>query len=343
MNVGILTHLDLDAVGTAIVAHNVFGDDVVGTRRCNYPQIDETMDKLLRDGADTLYVGDICFTPKQLLRALKEFKHVFYFDHHEGSLKINDMLESMPKKPKNLTYSIGLDSAAMLSWRFFATSPEYHGTRTDDRHLFMSQKMQKLILLINTYDTWKIKNPQWEEAYNLNIVFWKHGYSNFLDRFYRGFDRFTTEENDWLKKYYDTRKKVMDEAFENRIELDSGSVIFVCLDKNYINDFSLQFPDYKIYYMVRSTGRNFACSVRIHKGSKWSNGNIDLNHCINEAWQRGFISPDTVTSCGGHKESAAIDFAKHATYDDVLMMIDAVEQQVEKYEAIRKEGTATTA
>lgn len=324
---GLFTHVDLDACAAGIVLSHHF-DPIIAKQRGGYAKIEDGLNKLKKEGCENLIVADINLEPKQLFQALKDFKEVWYFDHHEGSLQIKEGLKG--KSLPRFNPYIGNQSSAMLAYQFAVANTEGH----QNSNPFLSDKpMQKLVMLTNIYDLWQIKNPHFNDAIDLNTIFWKYGYVDFFDRFKNGVDAYTDEEKRWMKEDRERKAEGLRNVHENRLELDSGSVVYVCSDKTLINDFTLAYPQYKVYYVMRRDAqrKSFAMSVRLLKDGPYSNGKLDMNYCINEARKTGFFSPDTVLSCGGHKEAAGVDFAPHATSDDVLMFIDAIEHEVAKY------------
>ena len=163
-------------------------------------------------------------------------------------------------------------------------------------------------------------------AYDLNALYWEYGYETFFAEFSDGFRPFKKSEKEFLADLHTRKVQVLeDTAFYT---LDSGSVVYLTEDKTFINDYTLHFKNYRVYYILRFDNykKSYVASCRLRRNHGY--GDINLDKACTDAWKKGFISPDTIVSTGGHKEATGIDFSSKATIDDVKHFIDVVDQYV---------------
>lgn len=309
-NIGLLTDVDLDGAGSSIVLRSVY--EVNEFERARYAELSAKMDALSANN-ENLIIADLALEKEQLTTVLKSFKKVQIFDHHERSLEYAKIINTTEKFTGNISDK---KCSTMLAY-------DYHRQVTGAD----IKRLSALVKLINVYDLWLIDNEFFQMAYDLNVLFWEIGYYDFYDSYKDGFNGFKNDHKNIIKELNDAKEKKLAET--PFIELESGSAIWITEDGSLTNDFTLKYPDYKVYYIIRYDGYKgrYVVSLRLRRFGKWA-GKLDLNKAVRDTWERGFISPDMIVSCGGHKEAAGVDFAKNITTDDIMMIIEAVDKKV---------------
>lgn len=156
MNI-LITHLDLDGVGSLILNdyYSIAFDKVVivsyneiSTKTGEF--IFPLVCKLTKD--DSVTVTDIAMVPELYGYITKNSKEYIVFDHHDDTEKVKDDPNVHYRKDRSGT------------WIYF-------------NHIMGGKrvpiKVQRLVDLISTYDTYDDESPLWEEAQNMNRLFYK--------------------------------------------------------------------------------------------------------------------------------------------------------------------------
>lgn len=311
---GLLGDIDLDGCSAAILANRVysFSEQARGA----YASLDENLERLKKAGVEKLVTVDLCLTMDQLIWCLEAFKEIDYYDHHQGSIELSQKLG--PNVPR-FNYFIKEDMCSTkLVWHYNRNSFKTEDGVPDPYWLAMSE-------MVNVYDLWQTNAALFKKAYDLNSIYWHLGYDDFMLRFDHGFKGFNENEKKYLETYHMQRNEALLKANRDRIDLDSGSAIWFSENKNIVNDFALEFPKHKAYYMVRFDEYRgcFAMSVRLRKESEF--GGLDLNKAAKAAREQ---YPDMIVSCGGHKTAAGVNFKKGATSDDIQTFILAMDEEL---------------
>jgi hypothetical protein len=152
----LLNHADLDAVGILVI-NNYFNINFDRIYIINYEDIhDEDGNFILPEKYpiqenDELVVTDLSLIP-DFLNYIKTAKSFIAFDHHDETGKLPPQENIIYDKHK---------SGSLLYFEYIT-----QGKR-------VPYKLKQFIDLVNTYDTFNDESPLWEEAQNLNRLFYK--------------------------------------------------------------------------------------------------------------------------------------------------------------------------
>lgn len=169
----ILTHNDLDALGSEVILHEVFGPQIDRVFYTNYGDLDLIGDNIIEYqkvvGDDTLFIADVSFTNHRhvLEKLCLNFKNVVHCDHHQAP---DDFWNGLPCK---VIYEVG-DCASKILFKKFENVL---------KPLPYFENLKNLIDLINVYDVWVQEDPRFMESQDLNEYFWEvtqahHGIKN---------------------------------------------------------------------------------------------------------------------------------------------------------------------
>ena len=296
----LLTHYDLDGVGCDIVLSNLF--DFEKKRKTGYGHLG----KIFVNGDlrfyDSCFVTDISLEKFQLQELIDEYKEkLLYTDHHIVTEKVINGCSNKDKS--TILFKDGMSATAILFRHFYPMA----GQKMD--HL------TGLVTFIDSYDIWRHKNypDKFEVGHKLNVLFWHYKYDYFFDRYRKGFNGFTNDEKLILDKYYDSREESMSKSDETRF--GENSVLYLGVERQYINEYSLVYPGYSAYYMLY-TGQSGNLNLSIRTDRKDADfGNI-AEHALK--------SFECLMGGGGHKQAAGLNFKPNSSLDDVIEIAEFI-------------------
>lgn len=273
----VMSHGDLDGCVGAMVCQKyikkIEGDDhEVVIIPCSYENVNEYARNAFENYKEYkhIHVVDICFN-EQVLKIMPE--NAVVMDHHDTS-----------------RFIIGKKNCY---W-----SEKYCGAVVAWKHLFPGEKMtkpfNKLMGIANEYDMWIGEKGPSLRAHNLNVIFRFYRFRDFFDRYYDGFENFTTDENKYLKSYWDKQKEILDAT--DKIDYGGDVILFIAsddrLDANYWCNHFLHEENFNVIVMTWP-----------HKNriSMRSSGRIDWFH--SGYWLRDNIV-NANDSKGGHQKAA---------------------------------------
>lgn len=163
-----LTHTDMDGESCLILARSYFKNII--PFRISYNNIKETLLEIKEcyNTNDNLQmiITDLNFSKEDfdiLLEIIHLFDDVVFIDHH--------LYEFEMKSVKNLQVIIKRKYCACAL--FYAFMLQYKGFEFN----------KDFVSLVNTYDLWHYKSSKFEEACNLNMLFWDYGAKRFNNVF----------------------------------------------------------------------------------------------------------------------------------------------------------------
>jgi oligoribonuclease NrnB/cAMP/cGMP phosphodiesterase (DHH superfamily) len=303
----LLTHYDLDGVGCDILLSKIWNFEK--RHCCGYGKIRKKIDNGDLMWYDSCVVSDVSLTEKQYNKISEEYKDKFlYIDHHQPSI---DMVEKL----------VDNSSLCVVNNKFSATAlilQTFHKKLLDT-----SPTTIKFISAIDGYDMWRHKtHPEiFDRGYDLNILFWKYGYFDMFDRFSENMSMiFSPVEQRWI----DEHKKKRDFALNNSemTEFGNNSLCVINVPSAYVNDYTLQYPEYDFYYMICvDRDNNLVLSVRSTVDDKW----VSIGHVL-----RGIRdSYDIVLSAGGHRQAGGVDFDNKTPLNSIIDIIEDINNQLE--------------
>lgn len=308
-----LTHYDLDAGVSSLLAEKLYNFDV---SKCQgYAKVNASIEYLKRMGNEHLIVTDLCLEEEQMKDVLQHFDKVTYYDHHQGSENYQEL--NVPGFEKHISMDMSASALVMLD------------IMKKNKQL-LTKPLLDLAMYTDVYDMWKTDNEHWDIGYNLNELFWKYHYFDFVKRFRDGFDGFTDEETKYLKDKLDAKLKRIEEIPKEELEGNSAMYILETVDdKGLINEFSLRKPGYNVYFMVSFEKDGFyRASARIRNDGP-ENANLDA--IINELRDSTESPPwmnDIIQTCGGHERAAGIEFSEGVGLETIADFLEEVSKKV---------------
>lgn len=312
----ILTHTDMDGAASGALAKVAFKAKTVVPS--NYNQIMNKLILLSTEYPDTnLVITDLNVLPKELQYALKSFKSVTIFDHHDttskfiGLDKINDKFE---------LHFNNECSATTLVYAYMQRNG-YH----------FSDVEQQFYRYINLYDVWHSKNKDFKYGRMLNDLFWRDSWKKFHTRilkneFYDIPEGLSHEDLVYCKKCFDDVKHAGETAeWYNTM---SGSTIIMLKPEqksamNHIKDYIDSYTG--IYYSVYF-GYGFRCSMRVHDDHS---GKYKMSKFLDDYAKED----DRVENAGGHDDAGGIGFKKGLELPEVLKSLEEFDDRIFKGES----------
>ena len=286
----LVTHFDLDGAGCEIVLRKFLKFEK--SYACGYTKFQKQID-IIKTGEKIMF-ADVSLTVKQVEQMDSRTKNWYIIDHHEDTALLKERWPS--KVFFDIEYS-GTELCRQLMKRQFPG--QYSKIWNDD--------MIRLVALTNVYDLWKIDHDRWREAYNLNILFWHYSIWKFVKHFEDGVGPYSNEDKNIILNQLKIRSDLLKES--TKFDVYEKTAIFL-VDNEIINDMTLIYRDYELYFMVYMTMTNdrFCLSIRA-KGE-----DADINTIIATLPDRNYL----VMNAGGHKLAGGVTFEKKATLDDVM-------------------------
>lgn len=300
-----INHYDLDAAGCGILVNLMFN---VKDQYCQgYGKVRKNLEKAVAENTDnvnTLVITDLNIEPADLKYAMEHFEIIYYYDHHESSEVYLKLAEVTPNF--HIVYENKLCATAILYREYLK-----HGGEK-------CPEMNDMAAIVNTYDLWKTKNKNWNEAVMLNDLFWKYNYWDFVARFQNGFDELTKSEIEYCLETDTQRKRIISEAIID--DTESGSKIIMVEDGSAVNFISTELEG-DVFYILYQNGEDIRVSSRLKDG-------VDMN--LNIPLQRVALKhPDIMLSAGGHAAAAGMTFLPHMTMNSIIDFIhDVIDPEV---------------
>lgn len=306
-----LTHYDLDAVGTYIIAKHAFKP--VAFKCQGYPKVDKSIDWLIENhSGKNIVVADLCLSVQQVALLTENFNQVTYFDHHQESKEILNMVDS------NLWFNPGECNLEVI----------YHDNLCATALIFQywiqklggkpSAELSHFAQVVEVYDNWRLENDLWDEAYALNELFWKESFFGFMNTFANGF----LELNGDQQLYVDMQKKKKIDMIEEapKLETEKGSIIYLFESAATLNDITLLCEPNNHYMIYKNKPElPFSLSVR-------TNLEGDIN--IGAAMEKVREKFDFVEKGGGHEYAGGSSFYEGTTVEQICEYIEAIDQNL---------------
>lgn len=304
MNHDFLTQYDLDACASTIMARLLHGQERF-CRYGSYAKLDGDLDQMIQNPAQSVIVMDLCLEVYHLEKLLNNYRHVTIYDHHPGSRKY-----TIAKHPRmKVFFSLDMCTTSLV---FEYLNKTYS---TEDPQL------KALSNLVNVYDMWQVDHELWDQAYDLNLLFWKYHPAEFQHQFANGLRPYTDQE----KAYIEEKRAFIREGVANTVytELNKDTVLFMVHESELVNNYTLQNRDYKFYFMLMPNKGPLKLSGRVRRNS--TKHQIDMNAAIlytrKQFLQQG---KDILISCGGHAEAVGIEFQPGVDVEQIMEFLDQV-------------------
>lgn len=278
-HVSFITHADMDGAVSHAVAKKVFmikfPTAKMDMKCCGYGRIREMLNKLAELGNDVLVITDLMIEPEDLKFAVKHWREIYLFDHHLDTARYEELSVLLGDR-MTFRYDVEMSATAIVyKWAL----QEIGGLPA-----LMTPEWKRLIQLTNTYDLWKTDRPEWQDAYNLNELFWHKNFWKFSDRFCAsGFNKFTAYERKVIKECWDRKVKIITESPKEKWD---GNAAFIFLsDSEAINACEFLMSDIDYYYIVypRRGTVDLGLSVRVREHPLASQRNMNVSEVLSLA------------------------------------------------------------
>ena len=286
------THNDLDGVGCYVILHSVI-DKVVA---CGYNSLYDNISYREWAYYDNVFFTDLSIEYHPVLDDMARIfnKRFYYIDHHETSKPYLDEVKKY------------------ITWKFDITKS---ATRSVQNIFDSNNKYLQFSIAVDAYDMWRIEtNPiEFKCGYILNVLFTVLGFDTFSERFVKNPDISLSRSekiivNDYIKKRDSFLQETIREEFNDEI------VAFYNCSVNYINDYTIKYPDYKYYIMVWTNANNYSISIRQR------NGFLHMGNLANELSKTN----ESILNGGGHKDAAGVTLKKDAGLEEVALIVNII-------------------
>jgi hypothetical protein len=293
-HIAFITHYDMDGVSSYRIAKHAFNQihpNAQTDMKCGgYDKVTPNLRILAESGNDILVITDLQVLKDDLKFALKHWKTVYLFDHHLDSAKYEPLAKTIPER-FIYYYDVNMSATAIV-YKWAICEQNINSLKT--------QNWKKLVGLVNTYDLWKTDRPDWQEAYDLNELFWHKNFWKFGDKFCdTGFVPPSAHDKSTIKRLKAEKIKILmdspKEAFGN-----NGAFFFLS-DQAAINACEFECPDIDYFFIAypRGDSADLGLSIRAREGSMIS-APPAMN--VNDVVELGIKNyPQVIESGGGHE------------------------------------------
>ena len=221
-----LTHYDLDGVVSSILIEEIFmKNDLFQIIPVGYNYLESAIQKLLFKKSGDFYITDLRLTTQQL-KMLRNFDHVYYFDHHVHEEDFECPVDYCLIDTKKCASKIIYD-------KYKNHCPEI-------------KRFKQLVEYTNDYDLWLL---HYQESRILNAYFWQVKFETFRQQIKQNPEQITPEMKEAFKQ---KEQKILDFIKAKRYEV-IGKVCVV-VDKDVDMELTLYLP-YEHYFFVSSSQR----------------------------------------------------------------------------------------
>jgi oligoribonuclease NrnB/cAMP/cGMP phosphodiesterase (DHH superfamily) len=257
----IFTHNDLDGAVSLLTFLWSHPNDAITFNNINNLQTDEIksfISRTINIPPPNIYVFDLSLRESFVSDLDKEY--ITFIDHHKSSENFVNRF----KKAK-IIYSETSSNSLLIRKHFADKAPS------------LSNEQKKLILLTDDYDSFKL---QFEESYDLNILFWaeyKNNFVKFIHDYKQGFKPFSEDQKNRIKnvKILASREAESCPKFFGSLEIkgikkDTMGVLTNSLN-NLVMDSLMRKYDPDLFFFINSKTQKVSLRQRKDKNP------IDLN------------------------------------------------------------------
>lgn len=252
----VLSHNDLDGYGCVLTALKM--KDSVSYINTGYDKITTSLNDIntvYMKNISKLFITDLNFNESDTIELYKIVKHnsnveIIYIDHHHyASEKQNKIFEKM-KEFSNFKF-IHTD-------KFCATYIFYKYLLKQELIEF-NEDFDKIIKLINAFDTWNEQDQLFKSGMFLNDIFneWKDK-EQFLDYFITN-GKITDEIKNEMKDLVKRKNELFNRLETSGFIVPMGDILLFMSDA-FISHMTIDYPQYKYYINGRSWG---SISIRL--------------------------------------------------------------------------------
>lgn len=255
-----------------------------------------------------------------------EYKHIHIVD-----ISINEELFKI--MPKNCLIMDHHDTSRfILGHENCVWKHEYCGAVVAWKHLFpgaaMSKPFNRLLGLANEYDMWLGEKGPRLACHNLNAIYRLYRFKDFFDKFYDGFDDFTTDEKDYLDSYWKRQQKILDDS--QKISYGEDVVMVIATDE-------LLDTNYWCNYLLTEENFNVVIFLYPHKERISLRSSKRVNWFHSGYWIRENVQ-NIHNSKGGHQQAAGCS-TDGMPIDDVILLGKKLQDLIDSKKEVAKAKT----
>lgn len=293
-HIAYVTHYDMDGVASYRIAKHVFDQlypNVPNDFKCGgYDKVPNNIRELAKLGNDILVITDLQVLKDDLKFALSHWKLVYMFDHHLNSEAYAPIAERFPTR---FIYHFTTElSATAIVYKWAIKDKNIMSLKT--------AQWQKLVELVNIYDLWKTSRPNWQEAYDLNELFWHKNFWKFGDKFcVDGYVQPSAHDKATIKRLKQEKLKILNDS-PKELFGDNGAFLFLN-KQDAINLCEFEYTDIDYFYIAypRGDSAEIGLSIRMREPTGlMCEPSMNVNDAIDLAIKR---FPTVIESGGGHE------------------------------------------
>ncbi len=298
----LMTHYDMDGVGCDILLSKMF--EFEKKHMSGYAKVKTKIANGDLSGYDSCVVSDICLTPEQFQQIADEYGDRFLLiDHHE---------------PTNEALDYNKNSPVIFNTKYCATALVFQSFIKKLKHI---PHLVPFVTAVDAYDMWRHEThpDTFKLGYKLNTLFWKYGYWDFHDRFSDDFSfNLKPFEKTWISNHEKERDAALKASDMNNFGKNSLFVMNITSD--YVNDYTLQFPEYDVYFMLYQNpdGKMVLSCRTTLEGVSLGSVARDIRHDYKQ-----------ILTAGGHPKSCGIDIEEGTSIDVILDIAETINNRIE--------------
>lgn len=265
------------------------------------------MDIYSKSDFDILFVTDLNLTKDQLdkLGSMKKpLNKIIYIDHHQYDYDVSEYL-----KEKNIISVYDNKFSGCMNTYLYLSKYK------DISHLLSLNE------IADRYDLWKKEDPLFMlESMPLNDLFWGYGINKFYQKFKKGY-KLDDEDKQTINQIKKEREEYLETTYRDFSTTFTRSNTLVTYNPSnkFTNEFTLYFPDFSIYLILREIVDNKVhFSLRI-------NSNNDLT--IQDFFSTLQKKYKHYILCGGHTKSGGITI-EESKFEEFMTLFEEVCEEV---------------
>ena len=309
----LLSHNDMDGYGCNFTAHRLpYEFSIINA---GYGNVDEKLlyiENMLSSGEyKKVFITDLNFSELQTIELYRIVKHnkntdFIYIDHHPFSTE---------KQKKVFDSTVLLGNFKILHSEKRCATYIFYKYALSEKLIDFNEDYDKIMTLIDAYDTWKTDIPLFKGGLALNDIFYDWKRERFLYEMTSNM-----KISDKIKQEMKAITTLKNEEFK-RLEQDGriiklGEILLFLSDK-FISHMTIDYPDFNYYINGRTYG-----SISVRLSEKVENPEDIKNSIINHLMTNPYV-----LSTGGHDRAFGITLQQEHK-DKMLSVVESVTKHI---------------
>jgi oligoribonuclease NrnB/cAMP/cGMP phosphodiesterase (DHH superfamily) len=271
-----ISHNDIDGSVCSIILAHVFKN--IKIVDMSFYRIDEALESLKFKDYDYVILTDI--HPKKL-SSLELSDNIILIDHHKSAEEYHN-----PAKNRFVIVNKGCATILVKHW-------------VEKIYKVNLNSLKNLIYLTNDYDTWQIKNPKSKMMADLQFHLYRP--KKFIEEFFNGRTKLTTNELIWLKDRKESFKKLCENLEIYDLDKIKGCYVEATDFINEVADALIKRKGYDLVF-VRNPNSN---KVSVRHNIK----NLDVGKILKD-----------LDLGGGHADAAGFKAFQNEVQDKIILI-----------------------